>query len=221
MPPFREKLLTEVTGICQQLYNRRLALVKTQGHVSENAKQDVIRLVLRLNVLRGITPFPGEHETDMSPLDKLKADIAAADSDQFAIQKKLMEWATAFHPTVAKAHEGPASSEAALRAAPSPINQRMIDGLASFRATVDRTRINLMLKGDPADLDEYTAARNAFTLARAVFEERLKLNQVTATNADCTKLEQVLTPAVSNASGATFPATIQDGADFISDKLFV
>lgn len=216
MPSFREKLLTKVTSICQQLYERRLALVKTQALVSEKSKQDIILLILRLNKLREINPFPAEDDIDIAPLDKLKVDIAAAEGDQFAIQEELMAWVTGFHPE-AEDVEVDAPSGVAI----PPINQRMIDDLATFRSTIDRTRMNLMLAGDPADLDAYTSARNAFTLARAVYDERLKLDQVSATNADCAKMEQVLIPAVPDASGATFPGTIQAGADFISSKLFV
>jgi len=201
MPSFREKLLTEVTGICQQLYERRLALVKTQALVSESAKQDVIKLVVRLNRLREITPFPSEQYTDMTTLKKLKTDIAAADGDQFAVQKVSPDYEE--------------------QEATSPINQRMIDDLATFRAKIDSTRLNLMMKGDSPDLEAYTAARNAFTLSRAVYDERLKLNQISATNADCSQMEQVLIPAVRDATGATFPGAIQAGADFISNKLFV
>ncbi len=216
---FREKLLADVTSICQQLYERRLALVKTQALVSENAKQDAIGLVLKLNRLREIDPFPEEQDTDMTALDKLKADIADADGDQFVVQEQLMNWVKGFPPQP-EAATATGAVAAPPAAPPPPINQRMIDNLTTFRKTIDRTRLNLMLKGDPADLNAYTSARNAFTLARAVYDERLKLNQVTATNADCAEVEQVLTPAVRDASGATFPGAIQAGADFISAKLF-
>jgi hypothetical protein len=221
MPSFREKLLTEVTSICQQLYERRLALVQTQALVSEDAKQDVIHLVLRLNGLRAIDPFPTEQDTDMTALNKLKDDIADAEGDQFAVQQGLVDWVNDFHPQVAATDSGPVAAADEKGGGPPPINQRMMDGLAKFRSTIDRTRLNLMMNGDPADLEAYTSARNAFTLSRAVYDERLKLNQVTATNADCAQLEQVLIPAVRDASGATFPDTIQAGADFISGKLFV
>lgn len=221
MPSFREKLLTEVTSICQQLYERRLALVKTQALVSEDAKKDVIHLVLRLNGLRTIDPFPTEQDTDMTALDKLKTDIADADGDQFAVQEGLMKWVNDFHPEADYTDPGAVSDDYEKGGATPPINQRMIDALATFRSTIDRTRLNLMMKGDPADLEAYTSARNAFTLSRAVYDERLKLNQITATNADCAQMEQVLIPAVADASGTTFPDTIQAGADFISGKLFV
>ncbi|TXF91027.1 hypothetical protein FUA23_04275 [Neolewinella aurantiaca] len=221
MPPFREKLLTEVTGICRQLYQRRLALVKTQALVSEDAKQDVIALVLRLNRLRALTPFPAEQETDMAPLEKLKAGIDDADADQFAIQEELIKWVNEFHPQTETAADGEVAPEDEKGGQIPPVNQRMIDNLASFRSAIDRTRLNLMLAGDSADPETYTAARNAFTLARAVYDERLRLNQITTTNADCAKMEQVLIPDVRDATGATFPGTIQAGADFISDKLFV
>ncbi len=221
MPSFREKLLTEVTGICQQLYERRLALVKTQALVSESAKQDVIKLVVRLNRLREITPFPSEQYTDMTTLKKLKTDIAAADGDQFAVQKELMKWVNDFHPQADATTSGAISPDYEEQEATSPINQRMIDDLATFRAKIDSTRLNLMMKGDSPDLEAYTAARNAFTLSRAVYDERLKLNQISATNADCSQMEQVLIPAVRDATGATFPGAIQAGADFISNKLFV
>ena len=221
MPSFRETLLTEVTSICQQLYERRLALVKTQARVSEDAKQDVILLVVRLNGLRDIDPFPTEQDTDMTALARLKVDISDADGDQFAVQKELLKWVNNFNPpTEAMAAETVAATEEE-EVAPPPINQRMIDGLARFRSTIDRTRMNLMLKGDAPDLEAYTSARNAFTLSRAVYVERLRLHQITATNADCAQMEQVLIPAVKDASGTTFPDTIQAGADFISSKLFV
>ena len=222
MPSFREKLLTDVTSICQQLYERRMVLVKTQARVSEGAKRDIINLILRLNELRTIDPFPTEQETDMAPLDKLKVDIDSADGDQFAIQDELMVWVNNFRPPVALASGGasaPMSSISSTRT--SAINQRMMDALASFRSTIDRTRMNLLLNGDPADPDAYTVARNAFTLARAVYDERLKLDQIDATNADCSQMEQVLIVCVRDATGATFPDTIQAGADFISSKLFV
>lgn len=221
MPSFREKLLTEVTSICQQLYERRLALVKTQALVSENAKQDIISLILRLNRLREIDPFPSEEDTDMSPLTKLKTDIDAAEGDQFAIQEELLDWVNNFNPQVAASTNGTASPDESPSSTIPPINQRMIDGLATFRAAIDRTRLNLMMNGDPADVDAYTSARNAFTLARAVYDERLKLNQISVTNADCAEVEQVLTRDVRDATGATFPGAIQAGADFVSSKLFV
>ena len=226
MPSFRESLLTKVTGICQQLYYHRMALVQTQALVSESAKQDINLLIRRLDGLRKLDPFPEERDEDKQALDRLREEIDSAEGDQFAVQEKLMGWVKDFHPapaeeTEAGATEAPeATGAAASPAGIPPINQRMIDNLADFRAAIDKTRLKLMLKGDPADVAAYTAARNAFTLARAVYDERLKLDQLTPSNQDCAEMEKTFIPAVRKATGATFPGAIQAGADFISGKLF-
>ncbi|WP_020566744.1 hypothetical protein [Neolewinella persica] len=216
MSSFREQLLTDVSGLCQRLYESRLAVVRTQQLVSDDSKQDILLLILQLNQLRELDPFPKETEVDLAPLKKLKADIAAEDSDQQAIQDALMDWAKNVHTTSATSVAAERSPEA-----PSPINQRMIDDLSVLRSTIDKTRLRLLRNHDTYDKDEYVAARNSFTLARAVYQERLLLNQITATNAEAARMEQVITPAIDQATGATFPQTIQAGADFMSDKIFV
>jgi hypothetical protein len=218
MSSFREQLLTDVSGLCQQLYQSRQAVVQTQKLVSDDSKRAILLLIFQLNQLREMDPFPSETEVDLTSLEKLKTDIAAEDSDKQAIQDALMEWAKNVHangtPRVVTASEE--STEA-----PSPINQRMIDNLSVLRSAIDKSRLRLLRNRDPYDKDEYVAARNAFTLARAVYQERLTLNQITATNEEAARIEQVIIPAVNQATGATFPETIQAGADFMSKKIFV
>lgn len=218
MSDFREQLLTDVSGLCQQLYQQRLALVQSQQLVSEKSKDDVLLLIVHLNKLRTLKPFPAETDVDLTPLEKLKADLATADGDQFAIQEELMDWVRGVQSA------GPprmAASAAAEPEMPSPINQRMIDNLTLLRSTIDKTRLRLLRAHDNYDFDAYTSARNAWTLARTVYEERLRLNQITATNADAAHMEQVIISDVERATGATFPVTIQAGADFMSEKIFV
>ncbi len=214
MPTFREQLLTDVTEICEKLYHRRLARVAAQQLVSDKAKREAILLILQLEQLRAMDPFPAASALTLDPITQLKADVAAEDGDTDAIQETLMDWARGVVGT------GPPE---AARAAPvtEPINQRMIDDLNTLRSAIDSTRIDLLINNDPYDEDAYTAARNAFTLARAVYEERLRLNQIVATNAQAARMEQVIIPGVQNATGATFPDTIQAGADFMSAQIFV
>jgi hypothetical protein len=217
MPSFREQLLTDVSGLCQLLYESRQAVVRTQQLVSDESKQDIILLILQLNQLRVMDPFPEETEMDLAPLEKLKADIAAEDSDKKAIQSALMDWAKDVQSSTTPVA---VAAERGLKI-PSPINQRMIDNLSVLRSRIDKTRLRLLRNRDPYDKAEYVAARNAFTLARAVYQERLMLNQITATNEEAARMEQVIIPDVDQATGATFPETIQAGADFMSDNIFV
>jgi hypothetical protein len=218
MSSFREQLLTDVSGLCQRLYESRQEVVRTQLLVSNDSKQDIILLIFQLNKLRVMKPFPEKTEVDLAPLEKLKTDLAADDSDKKAIQDALMDWAK----NVQSSSTTPVAAAAGRSIEPpSPINQRMIDNLSALRSTIDKSRLRLMLDRDPYDKAEYVAARNAFTLARAVYQERLMLNQITATNEEAARMEQVITPAVDQATGATFPETIQAGADFMSDKIFV
>lgn len=214
MSSFRKQLLTDVSGLCQQLFQQRLALVQTQQLVSNDSKQDILLLIAQLNQLRLLDPFPEETTTDLSPLDKLKADIGNEDGDQFAIQKALMEWAGTIAPL-------PEVQETiSPDGGTTPINQRMIDNLHLFRSTIDKSRVRLLRDRDRYDRKAYTSARNAFTLARAVYEERLKLNQIEATNEGCARMEQVLIPAVEASTGASFPDDIQAGAKFMEDNTF-
>lgn len=218
MSSFREQLLTDVSGLCQRLYESRQAVVRTQRLVSDESKRNILLLIFQLNQLREMVPFPEKTEVDLAPLEKLKIDVAAEGSDKQAIQDALMEWAknVQSNGTPRDAVVAEESPEA-----PSPINQRMIDNLSVLRSSIDKSRLRLLRNHDPYDKDEYVAARNDFTLARAVYQERLTLNQITATNEEAARIEQVIIPAVNEATGATFPDTIQAGADFMSNKIFV
>jgi hypothetical protein len=218
MSSFREQLLTDVSELCQRLYESRQAVVRTQQLVSDDSKRDILLLILQLNQLRELDPFPEETAVDLSPLEQLKIDVAAEESDKQAIQEALLAWAKNISAS-GRTRAGATSEEDA--AAPSPINQRMIDNLSVLRSSIDKTRLRLLRNRDPYDKDEYVAARNDFTLARAVYQERLTLNQITATNEDAARMEQVITPAIDEATGATFPEAIQSGADFMSEKIFI
>ena len=213
MATFREDVLTEVTALCQQLYNRRRSVVETQAHVSDRAKADVVLLILRLNQLAHTDPFPERATADVSPLEGLKAKIADSAEDPVAIQASLLEWVGNFAPTVVTASPAPSKTV-------PPLNQRMLDLLFDFRQGIDQTRRRLMRDRDRYDLEAYRQARNAFTLARAVYDERLRLGQVEATNNQCATVENELTPDMRQATGANFPASIRAAADFISDNIF-
>lgn len=220
MSSFRDKLLTDVSGLCQQLYERRLAIVQSQALVSEKSKQDIALLIFHLNQLFTLDPFPDEDRLDVAPLDQLRADVDAADNDTELVEQQLMAWVKGVSPAIASPEDEPTNTNR-IKGGTTPINQRMIDNLQTFRSAIDRTRVRLLRERDRYDQDEYTAARNAFTFSRDVYAERLRLNQIEATNEGCAKMEQQMIPAVENATGATFPAAIQAGADFMSANIFV
>lgn len=215
MSSFRERLLTEVSGLCEQLFTRRIELVRSQQLVSEKSKEDIRLLILELDTLRHLDPFPNEAGVDRTPLEQLKVDLANADdSSDEGNQQVLMDWVKAFRPAPAPATNG-AQEEV------TPIlNQRMIDGLAELRSAIDKTRVRLLRERDRYDRPAYTAARNAFTLSRATYAERLRLNQVSCTNEEVATLEQKLTPDVEEAKGSNFPDTIQAAADFMATRVF-
>lgn len=225
MSTFRDTLLAEATDVCRQLYDHRLAASGSQARISEKAKADLTLLVVHLHDLFVLVPFPTEAELDAAPLTALKADLAARE-DPEAIERRLMEWVRTVSPAAARREAASSSTEpdaaasGAVTALTSPLNQRMIDGLTVFRKTIDRTRMRLLKDRDRYDRAAYTAARNAFTLARTVYSERLRLDQVAATNEDCARLETELIPAVAHADGATFPDAIRAGADFASALIF-
>jgi len=216
MSSFRKQLLAQVSGLCQELFRRRLELVRAQQLVSDKSKQDIILLIVQLDQLRLLDPFPEEADLDTAPLAQLEADLEAEDGDQFSIQEKLLAWTS----TVAPAPVINAASPPPPADAPSPLNQRMLDNLHLFRSTIDKSRVRLLRDRDRYDREAYTKSRNAFTLARAVYGERLRHNQIEASNEDNARLEQVLIPAVEAATGASFPADIQAGATFMENGSF-
>ena len=222
MPPFRTDVLAEVTDVCGRLFARSRAVVEQQAHVSDKAKQDVVLLIVALDRLRTADPFPAD-TTDLTPLSDLRTRLDDADEDPAAVQTALMEWVTGFVPAPPTAAD-PAAADATPVAAPgpavSPLNQRMIDLLFAFRRAIDQARRRLTRDRDRFDLSAYTSARNAFTLARAVYEERLRLGQVDATNAQCATMENELLPALATTAGAGFPEAIRAGADFIDQQIF-
>ncbi|MEM1356565.1 MAG: hypothetical protein AAGF89_00095 [Bacteroidota bacterium] len=215
MSSFKERLLTEVSGLCEQLFTQRIALVRTQQLVSEKSKEDIRLLIMELDTLRHLTPFPDENGVDKSPLEQLKTDLANTDDPPEDGQEVLMNWVKAFRPgtTTSLASDAPPVIT-------PPLNQRMIDSLAELRSEIDKTRIRLLRTGDHYDRPAYTAARNAFTLARSVYTERLRLNQVSCTNEEVATVEQELTSDVATATGSNFPDTIQAAADFMATRVF-
>lgn len=212
MPTPRDQLLARLTALCRQLYDRRRALTETLALVSDKAKADVVLLVLRLDGLRRLEPFPQPTADQLAPLDDLKTRLDDTAGDPLVVQDELLRWVEGFAP----ADPGASAASPAI----PPINQRMIDALFAFRTAVDRARRRLLRDRDRYDPAAYRAARNAFTLARAAYDERLRLDQVTPTNADCATLENELTPALATVNGAGFPAAIRAGADFVSERLF-
>lgn len=214
MSSFKERLLTQVSGLCEQLFTQRIKLVRTQQLVSDKSKEDIRLLILELDTLRHLDPFPDEAGVDESPLEQLKADLANTDDPPEDGQEILMNWVKAFRPAEVNSDNG------APAGATAPLNQRMIDSLANLRSTIDKSRIRLLRARDRYDRPAYTAARNAFTLSRAVYTERLRLNQVSCTNAEVATLEQELTSDVEAATGSNFPDTIQAAADFMATRVF-
>ncbi|MEO0734766.1 MAG: hypothetical protein AAFZ52_18160 [Bacteroidota bacterium] len=216
MSSFRERLLTEVTELCQALFSRRLALVREQQLVSEKAKEDIQLLVFRLDGLRQLDPFPAEDEVDDTPLASLKTSLQDPDFDPAEGQNVIMDWVKNMG-AAAGAEEGAEEPDATTT---PPLNQRMIDDLHQMRSEIDKSRVRLLRIGDHYDRKAYTEARNAFTFNRSVYAERLRLGQVDCTNAEVAEVEQVLTPAIVQATGASFPGDIQAAADFMEARIF-
>jgi len=209
MATFRETLLTDVSELCKSLFEHRLTVVRSQQLVSEKAKNDILVLIVRLDELRKLTPFPAEADVDTNGLASLKTAIAAADAPQVAIQENLMTWATGV--------TGDITARAADSRSPSDLNQRMLDNLDVLRSTIDNRRLDLF---GQYDKEAYVEARNAYTLTRTIYAERLSLNQIDATGEDNKKMEDEIITAVAGATGANFPATIQASANFMEERLF-
>lgn len=215
MSNFRKQLLTDVSSLCRELFVRRLARVKEQELVSDKSKADILVLIVELDQLRRLSPFPKKADLDVSPLEQLKTALADPEHDDEYGQQVLLDWVKATRPEA-----DPAAGRGVPAGVTTPINQRMIDGLSSVRSAIDSTRARLMMAGDAYDRPAYTAARNAFTLSREIYAARLRLNQIDCNNDDCSTLEKVLKPAIKTSDGSGFPASIQAVADFMEESTF-
>jgi len=199
MSAFQIRLLADVSKLCQALFSRRILLVREQQLVSEKTKEDIRLLIMELDGLRSLDPFPADTEVDEAPLQQLQTDLANPDHDPLAGQAVIMNWVKAFRPSSMVARDA-----ATPEVTTSPLNQRMIDSLHQLRTAIDKSRVRLLRAQDRYDRKAYTASRNAFTLTRSVYAERLRLGQIDCTNAQVAKIEQQFTPAVETATGAFF-----------------
>jgi hypothetical protein len=220
MSTFKNRLLTDLSGLCRELFSRRLQLVRQQQLVSEKAKEDIRQLILELHALSMLEPFPREEEADLSPLEELKASLADTDNDPEGSQEVLMAWVKDFRPPQVAAMGRPSSSSSEKGSGTKPVNQRMIDGVNTLRSTIDKTRTRLMLDGESYDRQAYVAARNEFTLAQSVYTERLQFNHIICTNEELSRVERVLLPGIDEADGDGFPDSIQVAADFMAQASF-
>lgn len=213
MSNYRNRLLGEVCDLCQQLLARRVAVIRTQGRVSDTARSNTLALQDGFGRLIVLHPFPDETTVDESPLAQLKTALSAADTDPGDNERILLDWIGTAAP--------PPAGGLTTRVAVSPLNQRMLDATARMRRSIDATRVRLLLDGDTYDKAAYRAARNEFTLTRAALDQRLQSDTDVVTVADAVRAETVLTPAIDTASGTEFPNSIQEAADFMRVHTFV
>lgn len=215
MNTYKKRLLARVCALCSDVLNRRIALVRTQGRVSDTARTSAGELYGGYDRLTRLDPFPDEGTLDESPLDALQTALADADGGPEEREQLIMNWLRNAAPT-------PATDDTQPAAAPeiSPANQRMLDATQRLRSAIDRTRVRL-LTTDRYDRAAYKAARNDFTLARAVFDQRLRQQTTDVSAEDTARAEGPLHDAISKATGASFPDDIQAAADFMRERIFI
>lgn len=216
MSTYRNKLLAEVCGLCQQLLDLRLALVRTQDRVSDTARKNALELQDGYVRIYTLDPFPDEGEVDESPLAQLKTALSDPDHDAEDREQILLDWLQTIAPLPAESTTDDAASPSI-----SPLNQRMLDATFAMRSTIDATRARLMQANDYYDRAAYKASRNDFTLLRATFDRQLQNDQANISVVDAVRAETKLTPAIETATGANFPKTIQDAADFMRGLTYV
>ena len=216
MSTFQKRLLTEVRELCRQLFDRRVLLVREQKLVSDEAKKSIEGLLLQIDRLTDLNPFPEETAVDDSPLKKLKASLADPDNEASDGETIVMNWVQTVVPAASE-DEAAIAEETEI----SAINDQMLGLTGDIRKAIDRNRPRLMLSNPSYNRKDYIAARNDFTLVRDTYDKRLTSGRITANVEDCSRVMRTIIPAINASTASTYPTTIQDAADFMRDRIFV
>ena len=217
-----KKSLLEITS---RLYHHHLSKVLAQSRVSQEEKLAVALLGEALfTVISAELPTEEleRHHTSLSALQTLLLDAEAPNVHD--LQAELWDTCAALSPAPPPPDPAPAASPelaetVSKTALNHPANQRMLEALRDYQRALNPTRLRLMRAGDAPDTKVYTAARNAYTLARAAYEPRLRSPTAVATTDQNTTLEERRNE-LANVTGATLPEHVRATADLVQSFLF-
>ena len=224
--PNRATIKQSLLEITSHLYHHHLTKVLAQSRVSQEEKLAVALLGEALfTVISAELPTEDleRHHISLRNLQTLLLD--AETPNVHDIQAELWDTCAALSPAPTPTDIAPAASPetAEPAAAPTPINhpanQRMLDALRDYQRALNPTRIRLMRAGDAPDTRSYTAARNAYTLARAAYEPRLRSPEKVAATEQNKELED-RRKELADVTGATLPEHLNATADLVRGFLF-
>jgi len=216
MPNTQGEVLAKLKTACHHCFSQQMDLLREAERVSSQSKEQMILVFLQLREVAVLSPFPSISEDQMAVLSTITDHLnTVTDHEQLAALKiELANWMGQFHDTNLKPE-----SLSLHPLTDNLLNRRMIDLLFLMKDKIRSARRRLQAEGDAFDRAAYVAARNQANLTQAVFIDQLHRDIVTTNNEDVATVEQVLYPAIEQATGANFVVNIEQLVSFMRERI--
>ncbi|MEM7574497.1 MAG: hypothetical protein AAF433_16455 [Bacteroidota bacterium] len=212
----REQILLSLHPACTSCYEHQLRSLEAAQLVSSPVTVANLQLLLHYRAIEQLDPFPALTDEQVQQLEDLKT-ILATTADLEVMRAKraeLIKWMAAL--------DNNDFSQEALEAQPrtdNGLNKRMRDELFQMKRKIRVTRRRLHDENETYDKDAFISTRNQLFLCHNVYLEQLRLDLVSCTHAEVAEVEQILMPAIVEASGSTFVERLSKLRDFILARI--
>ncbi|MEM6394805.1 MAG: hypothetical protein AAF741_00560 [Bacteroidota bacterium] len=201
---------------CITGYRQQYDLLQSAQLVSAPTSLENLQLILHCNAVSVLDPLPVLSEDQIAELTDMETTIEGISSidDLRRARTELIDWYTA--------HHSEDLSEEAIRDRPATddgLNKRMRDELFLTRGHIRSARRRLNQSGQNYDQQAYISTRNQLLFVHNTYNEQLRLDLVKTTHEQVAKVEDILHPAIVNATGDTFVAALGNLRDFILEQV--
>ena len=212
----REQILRLLHAASTSCYEQQLSQLEAAQLVSGPVTEANLQLLLHYRTIEQLDPFPAVTDDQVQQLNALKTALAAA-TDLAAMRAKRTEL-IAWMGQLDNKDFSPETLEALPRT-DNGLNKRMRDELFQMKRKIRVTRRRLHDNNETYDKEAFVSTRNQLFLCHSVYLEQLRLDLVSCTHAEVAEVEQILMPAIVNATGATFVESLRNLRDFILARI--
>lgn len=203
---------------CATGYRQQYDMLQTAQLVSAPTSLENLQLILHCHTVSVLDPLPSLSEEQLAELSDLESEIAATSTtdDLRLVRTKLIDWYGAHHEED--------FTEEVIKDKPTTqhgLNKRMRDELFLTRGKIRLARRRLRESGQDYSQEDFIATRTQLFFVHKTYNEQLRLDLVKATHEQVARVEDILHPAILNASGATFVAALGNLRDFILEQVIM
>ncbi|MEM8583796.1 MAG: hypothetical protein AAGF87_05975 [Bacteroidota bacterium] len=202
--------------VCMASYQRQLDLLQSAQLVSAPTSRENLQLLLHANAVSTQEPLPDISDEKLTAFTDMETEIEQTQTtdDLRNTRNSLISWLSEFH--------GEDFSEETVensRSTDLGLNKRMRDELFLTRGKIRSTRRRLKDSGQDYDHQAYVSTRNQLLFVQRTYLEQLRMDLAKATHEGIAQVERILHPAILEATGDTFVASLSNLRDFILEQI--